>query len=49
MLAVLLEADGTIVVRMPGPGSVAVLMLIVTVGTPATVEHKFSNARNENV
>jgi hypothetical protein len=50
--------DETITVGVLAPGSVAVfgvlwdapaLVLIVTDGTPATVEHVVSNARNENI
>ena len=37
---------GTIAVGVLG--EVARLVLIVTDGTPATVEHMFSNARNDN-
>ena len=51
VVAGITTVDGTIV-----DGTIAVgvlwdvpgLVLIVTDGTPATVEHMFSNARNEN-
>ena len=51
VVAGIITVDGTIVDGTTAVGvfwGVPGLVLIVTDGTPATVEHMFSNARNDN-